>query len=109
MRPVGGSTPLKLSNDWHDFKAKLDRHYPPLSWITQLAMDLDHQRDREWIHEIKHDGLRLMVRRNGAGIRLFTSDFSAYADRPWAIPDITDENRCLANNGHPLSCSPLCP
>jgi len=86
MRPVGGSTPLKLSNDWHDFKAKLDRHYPPLSWITQLAMDLDHQRDREWIHEIKHDGLRLMVRRNGAGIRLFTSDFSAYADRSVGDP-----------------------
>jgi bifunctional non-homologous end joining protein LigD len=25
-----------------------------------------------WIHEIKHDGFRLMVRRDGAGIRLLT-------------------------------------
>ena len=25
-----------------------------------------------WIHEIKHDGFRMMVRRNGVGIRLFT-------------------------------------
>jgi bifunctional non-homologous end joining protein LigD len=26
-----------------------------------------------WIHEIKHDGFRMMVRRNGVGVRLFTS------------------------------------
>ena len=26
-----------------------------------------------WIHEIKHDGYRLMARRNPAGVRLFTS------------------------------------
>jgi hypothetical protein len=25
-----------------------------------------------WIHEIKHDGFRMMLRRNGVGIRLFT-------------------------------------
>jgi hypothetical protein len=26
----------------------------------------------EWIHEIKHDGFRLMARRDGAGVRLIT-------------------------------------
>jgi bifunctional non-homologous end joining protein LigD len=34
----------------------------------------------EWIHEIKHDGFRLMARRDGAGVRLITrkgNDFSA--------------------------------
>jgi ATP-dependent DNA ligase len=33
-----------------------------------------------WIHEIKHDGFRIMARRDGAGVRLFTRnghDFSA--------------------------------
>jgi ATP-dependent DNA ligase len=25
-----------------------------------------------WIHEIKHDGLRIMARRDSAGVRLFT-------------------------------------
>jgi ATP-dependent DNA ligase len=33
----------------------------------------------EWIHEIKHDGFRLMARRDGAGVRLITrkgNDFS---------------------------------
>ena len=27
---------------------------------------------RHWVHEIKHDGYRLMVRRQGARVRLFT-------------------------------------
>jgi len=27
---------------------------------------------REWLHEIKHDGFRLMVRRDGGRVRLFT-------------------------------------
>ncbi len=33
-----------------------------------------------WIHEIKHDGFRIMARRDGAGVRLFTrngNDFTA--------------------------------
>jgi bifunctional non-homologous end joining protein LigD len=25
-----------------------------------------------WVHEIKHDGFRMMVRRDGAGVRLLT-------------------------------------
>src|SRR5947208_14975790 len=25
-----------------------------------------------WLHEIKHDGFRMLVRRDGAGVRLFT-------------------------------------
>ena len=32
----------------------------------------------DWIHEIKHDGSRIMARRDGAGVRLFTrKDFAA--------------------------------
>jgi bifunctional non-homologous end joining protein LigD len=27
---------------------------------------------RDWVHEIKHDGYRLQIRRNGDGVRLFT-------------------------------------
>src|SRR5499433_3784587 len=33
-----------------------------------------------WIHEIKHDGVRILARRDGAGVRLFTragDDFSS--------------------------------
>ncbi len=33
-----------------------------------------------WIHEIKHDGFRILARRDGAGVRLITragNDFSS--------------------------------
>ena len=34
-----------------------------------------------WVHEIKHDGYRLMVRRDGLRIRCFTSNGNDWADR----------------------------
>jgi ATP-dependent DNA ligase len=34
-----------------------------------------------WIHEIKHDGFRIMARRNGAGVRLLTRSGYNFADR----------------------------
>jgi bifunctional non-homologous end joining protein LigD len=34
-----------------------------------------------WIHEIKHDGFRMMVRRNGVGVRLFTRNGYDWTDR----------------------------
>jgi len=30
---------MRLSNDWHDFKAKLDKNYPRVGKPTQLSMD----------------------------------------------------------------------
>jgi ATP-dependent DNA ligase len=33
-----------------------------------------------WIHEIKHDGFRLLARRDGAGVRLFTRNYD-WTDR----------------------------
>ena len=40
-----------------------------------------------WIHEIKHDGYRLMVRRDGARVRCFTRNGHDWADRFPAIVD----------------------
>ena len=34
-----------------------------------------------WIHEIKHDGYRLMARRNPAGVRLLTRNGHDWASR----------------------------
>jgi len=34
-----------------------------------------------WVHEIKHDGYRLMVRRDGARVRCFTRNGYDWADR----------------------------
>ena len=40
-----------------------------------------------WVHEIKHDGYRLMVRRVGARVRCFTRDGHDWANRFPAIVD----------------------
>jgi bifunctional non-homologous end joining protein LigD len=41
----------------------------------------------QWVHEIKHDGYRLMVRRDGARVRCFTRNGHDWADRFPAIVD----------------------
>src|SRR5277367_4237773 len=38
-----------------------------------------------WVHEIKHDGYRLIVRRDGAAVRLFTRRGYDWTDRYPAI------------------------
>jgi ATP-dependent DNA ligase len=35
----------------------------------------------DWIHEIKHDGFRIMARRNQTGVRLYTRNGYNFADR----------------------------
>ena len=34
-----------------------------------------------WLHEIKHDGFRILARRDGAGVRLITRNGSNFTDR----------------------------
>jgi ATP-dependent DNA ligase len=34
-----------------------------------------------WIHEIKHDGFRIMARRDSRGVRLYTRNGYDFADR----------------------------
>jgi ATP-dependent DNA ligase len=43
-----------------------------------------------WVHEIKQDGYRLMVRRDGARVRCFTRNGQDWADR---FPAIVDAGR----------------
>src|SRR5271169_195751 len=41
----------------------------------------------DWVHEVKHDGYRLIVRRNGVTVRLFTRRGYDWTDRYPAIAD----------------------
>jgi bifunctional non-homologous end joining protein LigD len=41
----------------------------------------------EWLHEVKHDGHRLLVRRDGAGVRLFNQRGEDWTER---FPPIAD-------------------
>jgi bifunctional non-homologous end joining protein LigD len=36
---------------------------------------------KDWIHEIKHDGFRLLARREGTRVRLFTRNGNDWSDR----------------------------
>src|SRR5258708_21674580 len=49
-----------------------------------------------WVHEIKHDGYRLMVRRDGSRVRCFTRNGHDWADRFPAIVDAA--SRIKANS-----------
>jgi ATP-dependent DNA ligase len=38
-----------------------------------------------WLHEIKHDGLRILARRDGTDVRFFTRDGNNFTKRfPWS-------------------------
>jgi ATP-dependent DNA ligase len=40
----------------------------------------------KWLHEIKHDGFRILARRDGAGVRLFTRNGNDFTMRfPLAV------------------------
>jgi hypothetical protein len=55
-------------------------------WLRRLGLEHMVEATRPpsgppWVHEIKHDGYRLMVRRNGLRIRCFTRGGHDWADR----------------------------
>jgi bifunctional non-homologous end joining protein LigD len=45
----------------------------------------------DWVHEIKHDGYRLMARRDSVGIRLLTRNGHDWADRYPAIVEAVNK------------------
>lgn len=47
-----------------------------------------------WIHEIKHDGFRLIARRDGAGVRLMTRNGHDWTARYPAIANAIGRLRC---------------
>jgi hypothetical protein len=50
----------------------------------------------EWIHEIKHDGYRLIVQRQGRRVRLFTRNGHDWSDRYPLITEAALRNHCSA-------------
>jgi bifunctional non-homologous end joining protein LigD len=58
----------------------------PCAGVGFVAPCLPSSADRppkgtNWIHEIKHDGFRMMVRSNGVGVRLFTRNGYDWTNR----------------------------
>jgi bifunctional non-homologous end joining protein LigD len=48
---------------------------------------------RDWLHEIKHDGYRLIVQREGSRVRLFTRNGHDWTDRYPLIVEAALKNR----------------
>jgi bifunctional non-homologous end joining protein LigD len=48
----------------------------------------------DWLHEIKHDGYRLIVQREGKRVRLFTRNGYDWSDRFPLITEAALRNRC---------------
>jgi bifunctional non-homologous end joining protein LigD len=53
--------------------------------VPQAAFWFSHGLGPDWVHEIKHDGYRLIVRRDGPAVRLFTRRGYDWTDRYPAI------------------------
>src|SRR4030081_3766644 len=47
----------------------------------------------DWVHEIKHDGYRMIVRRDGKRVRLFTRNGHNWTDRYPLIVEAALRNR----------------
>src|SRR5712691_1513213 len=52
----------------------VNRRVPPAGFVEPCIPILAHKPPAgpQWVHEIKHDGYRLIVRRDGERVRLFT-------------------------------------
>jgi len=60
----------------------------------------------DWVHEIKHDGYRLMARRDPVGIRLLTRNGHDWADRYPAIVEAVNQLkvRSCVIDGEAVAC-----
>ena len=60
----------------------------------------------DWVHEIKHDGYRLMARRDGAGVRLLTRNGHDWAERYPSIVEAVNrlKGRSCLIDGEAVVC-----
>jgi ATP-dependent DNA ligase len=52
----------------------------------------------DWVHEIKHDGYRLMARRDGERVRCFTRNGHDWTDRFSAIVDAAARQKAQSSH-----------
>src|ERR1700724_470438 len=73
----------------------IKRRVPPAGFIEPCIPILAHEPPAgpQWAHEIKHDGYRLIVRREGKRVRLFTRNGYDWTDRYPLIAEAALRNR----------------
>jgi hypothetical protein len=60
---------------------------------------------KDWIHESKHDGYRLIFERNGKRVRLFTRNGHEWTDRYPLIEEAAAQSRNFFRQTARLCCS----
>jgi bifunctional non-homologous end joining protein LigD len=78
---------LRLSGAGRYFAVMISRRVLPVGFVEPCIPTLAAKPPSgpDWVHEIKHDGYRLMVRRDGDTVRLFTRRGHDWTDRYSAI------------------------
>ncbi len=84
---MGAARPLPLSAD-------IGPGGQSVGQAAQFCLDLFPDRP-EWIHKIKHDGYRMMVRRDGSRVR-FTLNSHDWADRFLALVEAAARFKALS-------------
>src|SRR5262249_22659176 len=62
-----------------------------------------------WLHEIKHDGFRMLVRRDGAGVRLFTCNGHDWTGRFPLIASAAKKRELKTPNSFTSACNRRAP
>jgi ATP-dependent DNA ligase len=73
---------------------------PPRSGFIEPCLPSPAERPPsglDWVHEIKHDGYRLMARRDPVGVRLLTRNGHDWAQRYHAIVEALNALRARAH------------
>src|SRR5262245_25322475 len=82
---------------------------PPRSGFIEPCLPSPAERPPsgpDWVHEIKHDGYRLMARRDATGVRLLTRNGHDWSDRYPAIVEAVNRLKarsCLID-GEAVAC-----
>jgi ATP dependent DNA ligase domain len=99
-QPEGAGSANPLGAEWESgyrpihpcpppLVGSMDRHVPrPLGFIAPCLPSPSQKAPSgsAWVHEIKHDGYRLMARRDGNRVRLFTRRGYDWSGKyPWIV------------------------
>src|SRR4051812_46872711 len=89
-------------------RKRSDRHPPGFVAPCRPTKAVRPPSGPEWVHEIKHDGFRLMVRKEGARVRCFTRGGHNWADRFPAIVEAAKRLRpqSFMIDGEAVICRP---
>src|SRR5208337_5548809 len=92
--PVQGNGPISLGMLWRTSPAR-SRRSPPAGFIipAQPTLVARPPTGPEWLHEVKHDGYRIVARKQGERVTLWSRHGTNFTDK---LPGIAESVHGLA-------------